>query len=237
MALSLDGHGSTNTGSGTSVAVSLTTTTNSGVIVVLYVANLAPAASNPVTATGLTFTNRLSTNSGGNFIAEYTAPYSANFSGNITVSASGTTFITGLAFGIGGAATSSFFDSNASLPGISSSGSVTVSTSNANDFIFGFGVNGNGTPGGWTTIDSAANSNFCANGYQIVSTTQTNLVFTSTGISAVDAIIQASAATKSLFRPANLDGLSTGGQFFANPLARSMIGWRKRKSLSEGAYA
>lgn len=213
MALSLDGEGTANAGAGTSVSVPLTTTTGSGVIVVLYIGNAAPAASNPVTGAGLSFTNRFSTSSGGNFFAEYTAPYTSNFSGNITVTASASTFLTSLAFGIGGAATSSFFDANGSLPGTAGSGNTTISTSNANDFIFGFNVNNAGAPGApWTLIDATAQSNFLQASYRIESTTQTNITYPATGGGGMDAIVLASASSflAAWARGSNLPVIGTG---------------------------
>lgn len=200
MALSLDGHATANTGAGTSVAPNLTTTAGSGVIVVLYVANAAPAASNPVTASGLVFgAPRISTNDGGDYFAEFTAPYTSNFSGSITVQAASSTYLTALAFGIGGAATSNYYDSNVSLPAVNNTGgtSISITTSNADDFIFGFGVSPIGSGNPWIEIDTTAASNFCYAAYQIVSATQSGLVYTDSSAVGIggDAIIQASAAT------------------------------------------
>jgi len=47
----------------------------------------------------------------------------------------------------------------------------------------------------------------------------------------------ASSATTSLFRQPNLDGLSTAGPFFSNPLNRVMLGWRKGLVFPRRAFA
>lgn len=212
MSLALGAEATANTGSGASVTIPLTTQGSSGVIVVLYVGNLAEGA-NP-TAPGLTFTKRTLANpqSGSNFIAEFTAPFTSSFSNTITVNASGSTFITALAFEIKVAATSSIFDANGSLPGSATSGTITYSTSNANDFIFTWAVNNSALGAPWTEIDATARGNFLSNGYQVVSSTQTSQTASATGGGAVDAIVQASAGgfIPAWAIPSNLPVIGTG---------------------------
>src|SRR5579863_4341310 len=88
---------------------------------------------NTPTASGLTFTLRQTTiNGSGVRISTFTAPYTTNFSGAITVTCSGTGSILQIAaLAIGNAPTSSPFDPNASVPNVASSGDPTVTTSNA----------------------------------------------------------------------------------------------------------
>ena len=183
MALSLDGSNFANANPSSSVVISLTTTAGSGVIVVSYIGNAAPASSNAVTASGLTFTQRGTTgNTGGDYLAEFTAPYTSNFSGNITVTASSSTYLTAVVFGIGGAATSSYFDTNGSLPldalssNADSTGAGPISTTASHTFIFcallgPFAVSDTN----FVQIQSGAASDYNSVGYYIASTAQTNL--------------------------------------------------------------
>lgn len=190
--LALDGSASINS-STTPQTIALTTTGGSGVIVVAIITN---GNISTVTASGLTFTLR------GPFVSgtaanvyEYTAPYSVNFSGNITVTMSSNIFTTSTVFGISGAKTSSFFDANGAVPTTATSGNVSISTSNANDFIFATYATGSGSPtagAGWTQING---SNFQLVEYQIVSATQSGLAATFTsggpgGGGIIDAIVQ-----------------------------------------------
>ena len=109
MALALDGTpvtGSQGAGN-TAVTGTLTTANGSGNIVVAIASNAASITS--VTATGLSFTNRktITGTSGAAILAEYTAPYTSNFSGTITVTF-GTSTVYGqvCAFAISGSPTS-----------------------------------------------------------------------------------------------------------------------------------
>src|SRR5271166_6369566 len=209
MALSLDGVGFTNATS-TSVSVSLTTTAGSGVIVVSYIGNAAPASSNPVTASGLSFTQRGTTvSAGSNYLAIYTAPYSSNFSGTITVTASTTTYLTAVCWGVGGAATTSYFDTNVSLPFQSSSvvAAGPINTSNANDFIFAAAVNNDTiSDPNFVQLSAGGAADFNSVGYYIASSPQTALTCSYSGslLSVpcfMDAIIASSVTVASIGYP------------------------------------
>jgi hypothetical protein len=204
MALSLDyNSGSVNNSTGTLTAT-VTTTAGSGVIVVAIISNASAVTS--VTAPGLTFTSRIAvTSNPPDYGYEYTAPYTTNQSGTVvTVVMNAASFTTIDVFAIGGAATSSFFDPNVSLPGsaINLTGTTAgpaFSTTNANDFIFNFGIPGAGTEtagSGWTLLSGA---NFGYFQYQIVSSTQSSITptkGTSNGaqVAIVDAVIAAGGA-------------------------------------------
>lgn len=192
MTLALDGSNTGNTSTGT-VVVSLSTTGGSGVIVVPILTNAVSVTS--VTASGLTFTERPGGgfNGAGALMSNWEAPYTTNFSGNITVVVASASFTTVSPFGISGATTSSSFDANVSLPATGVSGEFSGTTSNANDFVF-FNIAtivANPTAGGaWILING---TNFQCVAYQIVAAT--NTFTTSTGVSnggILDAIIQAS---------------------------------------------
>lgn len=168
--LSLDGKNSGST-TAASLNVSLTTTKWSGTIVAAIISN---AAVTSVTAGGLTFTLRATVNDGGSdFCTIYSAPYSSNFSGNITVNLASSTFVTMTAFGVGGA---SGFDADASLPKTAGGNFAAFNTSNARDFIYALSIPTNSPPytagTGWTLLNG---TNFQALEYQIVTTTQAGL--------------------------------------------------------------
>lgn len=197
MTLALDGSAHGNVGSGTSVSVNLTTSNANDVIFVVITSNNGTVSSVSDTA-GLTWTQRATTNlSGTQFLFIYRAVSAGALSADsITVTMAGTTFITVDAFGVSGADTVTIFDSNASLPATSSTLNVTVSTSNANDFLIcastlGQATTGGTTPAGFTSISDA---NFQYVGYQVVAATQSSLV-ESVGHGAAtygDAVIQSS---------------------------------------------
>jgi len=201
MSLQLDGSATVNNSTGT-VAVSLTTSNGSGVIVVSIVSNSATITS--VTATGLTFTSRSTANGSGVYLYNYTAPYTSNFSGSITVVMGAAQYTTVTAFGVSGAATSNYFDPNASLPATSGNAAAlpTISTSDANDFLFVNYEPSNGPPytagSGWTLINGSLYQYVA---YKIVSSTQSNLTPPlaasggSVNTATVDAIISAGAGT------------------------------------------
>lgn len=181
MALALDGSVSGVGVSSTTLVLNLTTTNAPGVIVVATYSNFNATAVTSVTATGLVFTSRsTATNTGGNFITEWTAPYTLNFSGNITITYDGATSSAGMAWGISDAATSSYFDTNVSLPVTNTTTTGLISTSNPNDFIYSIigTTTSSNTPGsGWTAV--ASNTlQFWIVQYQIVSSLQTNLAET-----------------------------------------------------------
>jgi uncharacterized glyoxalase superfamily protein PhnB len=105
------------------------------------------------------------------------------------------------AFGVTGANTSSPFDSNVSSPVTPAASTGSISTGNANDFIFaGYAFSTTAVPGagsGWTALN-ANGSNFLSE-YQIVSKPQVGLVATASATDEtggiVDAIVQASGPT------------------------------------------
>ncbi len=176
--LALDGHVSANT-SVQSNPVTLTTTGGSGVIIVGVISNATSVTS--VTAVGLTFTAR-GDGGGTTLVKTYSAPYTTNFSGTITVLVDSDAFTTVTAFGISGAKTSNFFDPNLASPAQSDVVYPPVTTTNANDFIFVCAAPADSpdyTAGaGWTLIDG---TNFSFTEYQIVSATQANLTPTQGG--------------------------------------------------------
>lgn len=194
----LDGNNNANKSTGTSLPVTLTTTGGCGIIVVGLV-GFDVSAGVP-TATGLTFTQRGSgINVGGQFTQVYTAPYSTNFSGTITATTSSSGFDTVLAFGISGPPSSSFFDTNASLPGQNTTAgattTATISTSNANDFIYFIGLDENNSSTAITAPFTVLyHANLMVSGYQIVSSTQSSISATYTTPSfqgsQIDAIIK-----------------------------------------------
>jgi len=98
----------------------------------------------------------------------------------ITVNFVGTSsFYSVVVFGINGVPSSSQLDSNGALPGTTNTAStpLTLTTSNANDFLFAcYSQSSNTTVtagSGWTAIAAQANFQFCE--YQIVTTTQSAL--------------------------------------------------------------
>lgn len=198
MALALDGSVQANATAST-INVSLTTTQNNDIIVVMILTNGAPVLT--VTGTGITFsgTARASAGTGGNKIEEWVGVAASPLSAvTITVTTTSSAFATVTAFGISGADTTTKFDSNGTLPGTATGGTITYSTSNANDFAVGafrMASTGNPTQSGHTTIFGA---NFQAVMYDIFTSAQTGVgMGTIQGDSnggIVDAFIQASAA-------------------------------------------
>jgi hypothetical protein len=203
-------------GTNPSTSVSLTTTSANDVIYVEVVTDNTGTINTP-TAPGLTFTLRMGPITQGTVReSTYYAIASSVLSG-VSISES----ITGgggevelIAFGVSGANTGSPFDANAAVPasatGISTAGSVTISTSNANDLIIGaFGSNGGTTHSAaspWTLIRSVVG--YLNDGdieYQSVSAIQTNLAVTMTLTSAnawtgiADAIQSASTPGADVF--------------------------------------
>lgn len=190
--LALDGAASnTCTGSSHSATCSVTLTTSNSNDIIIAFANgecAGPVTLGTPTGSGLSFTLRKSgvALSLGEWWALATSALSSE---TITITESSTlcggppittSFVV---WGIAGANTVTPFDPNMGLPsqntGIGASGSVSVSTSNANDMILGMvggGANiGGGSAGpGFTIIksDSLANA---ASEYEVVSSTQSAL--------------------------------------------------------------
>jgi hypothetical protein len=180
---------------GTSQATgSLTTTAGSGVIVLAAQVDGGFVPSGVPTATGLTFTPRSTTTVGSSTVATFTAPYSTNFTGTIALNTTGTgTIIQLAAFAIGHAPTSSYFDPNASVPNVVASGDPTITTSNANDFLFAVeNTTGTGpTAGtGFTELIPFTFNNFMVQ-YQIVSATGSYTAALGSGGPALGAIMDA----------------------------------------------
>ena len=157
---------------------------------------------------GLTWTLRKQFNTG--LTIRHTYEYyaiatSALSSDTITITADSNRTIRALAFGISGANTSTPYDSNASLPATGScsfctSLSISINTSNADDFIIGLFANGGGggTEGsGYTLITKVSTGPMILAEYKIVSTTQSGLGVTETATGnqpltgIADAVVQA----------------------------------------------
>jgi hypothetical protein len=177
VSLAVDGAAHANF-SGTSGSLSLTTKNANDVIIACVQVNGTTVAS--ITGPGLTFTLRkrqATTDSPPNYEEVwYAVAPSALSAGTITVTLSAaTTYCTVDVFGISGANTTTIFDGNSSLPAATTNGPVTLSTSNAHDFIFGTyrlypQIPAGGT--GWTVISAA---DYQLVEYQIVTTAQSNL--------------------------------------------------------------
>jgi hypothetical protein len=168
--LSLDGTPVTATGSGaTTTLPGFSTAAGSGEIVVAIITNAASVTS--VTAPGLTFTLRSSYTggAGASVGAVFTAPYTSNFSGTVTVTVASSSFAQATVFAIGSATTGDTGGPVAKPSG----GAASITTTNANDFVFASMAlsTSTGTVGaGWTQI---ANANFMLVEFQIVSSTGT----------------------------------------------------------------
>lgn len=213
MTLSLDGSNSGNLGAGVSVmTLALTLSQPSGQAIVLSGTNNASIVS--MTAPGLTFAQRQATGStfGWNNILEWVAPYSAPFSGNVTITFSGTSASVVHAFGIGGSDVTAGvsnppFDQTPA-PFVTN-GAPSITTVNANDFVFAaIGGGATDTAGsGWTLLFSTnVGAGFLTSQYRIASATGTFSGATGSGSLAdsggiIDALIQ---------------GAGGGGDTFAN---------------------
>lgn len=160
--LALDGSGQgTNNGTASSFTIPVTTANGSGVIVCGVAVSTSETLTS-LTATGLTFVQRgTAQTGGGNIFYEYTVPYTTNFSGSITANLSNTTYAAGICFGISGAPSSGYFDTNVSLPGVTTTAAAaTGTTSNSPDFVFSMNSVSNNTVtagSGWTIIQNSTN--------------------------------------------------------------------------------
>jgi hypothetical protein len=199
-ALALDCGGgncpATNTTSGLTALITLSTTNTSGVAVLCHVGtNGVPTA---VTSAHLTWAYRTNTSSGGTSISEWTAPFSSALSSEVITAtfAGAQTFVELNAYGIANAATSSYFDSNGSLPALGSGDTASVSTSNANDFISACYNSNTANPAASSslTLVPGSGNNYTLSGYVIVSATQSALPVGTTvteGVAGIgDAIIK-----------------------------------------------
>jgi hypothetical protein len=189
----LDGTGATDSNpTGTTTTVSLTTY-NTNDIIVLDAGSYFTTGTCTVSsvtdslATHLTWTKRGSSLTDTQHDIEdwYSSAWSSSGSITLTLTWSATcTSIFTNAFGVTGANTASPWDSHSGLPAMTHyfanapQANATVSTSNANDFVFGFvadnGVASNSPCSGFTSIVTGA---FWSQSiYKIVSSAQTNLV-------------------------------------------------------------
>ena len=194
MALSLDGTPQTLSQGATTVVFStFTTTAGSGQVVVCILSNAASVTS--VTATGLTFTARTSYTGGFGYNcgAVYTAPYTVNFSGVVTVTLASSTAGQCTLFAIGGADTTGTPGDSGGPVNNSGTTAPSVTTTNANDFVYTStnSTVATPTPGtGWTLIAGAGSMLV---EYQIVSATGTYTTSQGSGTlqgSIIDAIKQ-----------------------------------------------
>jgi len=192
--LSLDGSVSKSVANVNSISATLSTS-NANDVIVLFCGldNTANSMSSayPQDSSSLTwnlrYTNYGSGISGGQYVWEYYAIASnALTSDTTTCHFSGTDNAGIVAFGVSGANTLSPFDSNPGLPGFkqttatSSSPSVSISTNNAADFIFGLGYlqtagDTISAPSGFTMITSATTSKPIAADYEITSSAKSGL--------------------------------------------------------------
>ena len=200
MALALDGTPVHVTGATSPVTSGTFTTANgSGVIIVAITSNATSITG--VTATGLTFSARkqIGPTSGASRVQTWEAPYSTNFSGTIQIAMGSNATTTADIFAVSGCPTASFHDTGAGIPGSSTSGNSTITTTNANDFVYFLVTNSttNGTAGAtWNQIGPG--SNFQVAAYQIVAATGTFTTALATGTSRgsiIDAIIASAAPT------------------------------------------
>lgn len=166
------------------------TTTSPGDVIAIFVVNNNSSGSN-VTSISSTNTsswarrslvNQTTTNSIELWYGLVTNPSGVLSSEVITITAgSSADIINAGAFGISGVPRSSYFDTHSGLPATTttSGGTVSISTSNANDLIIsGYRSNANITNGtGWTQLFGGTQGRgFWVVQYQIVSTAQTSLV-------------------------------------------------------------
>lgn len=215
MSLSLDGSASAVNFFATTVTTgTLTTTTGSGVIICALLVGGSASTSGIPTATGLTFTLRKFQTSGAITVYIYTAPYTTNFSGTVTVNITGGgAIIEACAFGIGGAATTSSFDPNASVPNAVTGTDPSVTTSNANDFLVAaeYTTSNGPTAGtGFTEVIPVTFTQFMVQ-YRIVSATGSYTATLGSGgpalIAILDAIVQAGAGPTATYGTIYLMGV------------------------------
>jgi hypothetical protein len=177
MSLSLDGQSTQNHSTTTPVTLSLTTTGGPGIIYVAIISNNSVGIPTSVTSPDIPDLAFRDQSTGGTNRTElWWGTYSGPLTATITI-ATGSAYTTAVAFGVSGAKTVSPFDTNASVPAKSGSSALaSISTDNANDFIFANYIP-SGDPesagAGWTMIGDG--HNFQLVEYQIVSATQTSL--------------------------------------------------------------
>jgi len=176
---SLNGSAAFSNAGGTSVPITLSTTKTNDVIIVFSQGNGNVATGISDTA-GLTWT-QIGTQTG--TMAAWSAFSAGILTGDvitITYAGVGSSFASLIAFGINGAPSSGFLDPNGALPGTTNTIStpLTLTTSNAKDFLFAAYSANDGTTmtagAGWTAVPGTG-GNFMFAEYQIVTTTQSAL--------------------------------------------------------------
>lgn len=204
--IALDGtpvHKNVTSGSSFAMPAFTTSSTNDLVILSLTVNGVTGSSITSANTSGWTLRKRqtVTTQTIETWVGTATAALTAEV---ITVNLSGaTTFATTDLWAVSGADTTTKFDSNVSLPasaGGAGTDPIVISTSNANDFIFGcYRMAGTASPtagAGWTII-SGADFQLCE--YKVVSATQSSLSVTiGTGVGdanggIADALIASSA--------------------------------------------
>jgi len=213
MVLALDGSVQAAHSAGVITLALTTAIANDVIIVGVHTQHkLAYSTVSSVTAAGVTFAKRQSVaqidGEGGTYFddEEWYTTWTSSGLLTITVTLSVTPFYRafGVAFGISGADTTTIFDSNAGAnptgTGWTTDPHVHITTSNANDFIFGLlGTNASTAPtvgAGYTQIQLAG---FTSSEYMVVSATQAGTTVNFTLAKAAwsmiaDAVIQGTAA-------------------------------------------
>ena len=180
----LDGVGiSTAAGSNDATAtVQLTTSQNNDVIMLMIAQN--GGAQSVTDVEDLNWTKRYDNSSynGSDFQEWYAIANCPLSSDTITVSSQASNMVSPRlnAFAVSGASTSTIFDPNGSLPAATSTDTLSLSTSNANDFIFTairtFSGITDSAGSGWTQLATTNNNNGgYFSEYQIATSTETNL--------------------------------------------------------------
>jgi len=162
--LALDGSASGTSATATATTGTLTTSGTSDVIIVNAGTSVSGTTVSSVTATGLTFHHRVSVSLASvDEEEEWYATTTSTFSGTISVtwSAAGNNVVE--AFGISGANTASPFDAQSGNPvtatGSGSNPTASITTSNANDFVFGLTEDARTSSSTCRTISSATGTN------------------------------------------------------------------------------
>ncbi len=217
MALSLGTSGNNNNGGGglTPISITLTTAGSSGVLVFAVMANemsgLQTGGSVSSTTLGSWGSARVTSLQASGFATEiFTKAFTSTLTSEVITYTPGidTAFQAAIAFEVNGCAATSYFDTNGGLPAVNPTNPadpVSISTSNANDFIFAFArmntVSAPTSGAGWMQINTGF---FCMAEYMIVSSTQSGLsatIGTGSGDSNVmigDAIIAAGGGSPTL---------------------------------------
>ena len=201
--LGLDGNAALASNPSTAIGSVTLTTTRANDVIILEIAQNGTTVTSVSDTAGLTWHQRAVLDPASNPSYEYYAIAPNVLSGDtIDVNYAKTPFLEyENAFGISGANTTSPFDPNLSSPVTTTSSPASLTTTNANDFVFASYVDGASpafpSPGsGWTAIDTAFSFQ---SEYQVVSSPQTGLVATTaetgseTGF--VDAVVAASASS------------------------------------------